>query len=392
MESKLNHPAIEAYSNAYARKVSAEFFANEDKITGNQILNLCGVKQVNFFIIKNLFQRWKKETDKLQSPYFDYDAQEVQSSLKEFMNILSQNISIRRNYFEPLLKKAVKDSILLIFSPYDFYCKEINNPEKTRVSLAELKSISKYIKVNRNLLDALIARFESDGLEEVFNDEGYGLLNEVCEEMKDIPDDFEPYLDEFSKTLSLTLEMIYSEDVVEDKGAGMDFFKVKENGQDKADEPIEKGNKTSAGGVAVVTKAEPKPEVLSEIQQAAKEFEKEEKKEGNWFDNQESKESKNLNDHLGENVSAGNNLGQALSKIDNIKKKITINQRFMFVRELFGGNTDEFNKALDVLESYDTKKDAVDFLRKNYVGKYEWNMESEEVEEFLEILSRRFEK
>src|SRR5690606_15407912 len=121
MDNKLNYNSIEAYSAAYTKKLINSFFSMEETINGKQILSLSNINQVNLLIIKNLFQKWKKETGKLQSPFFDYDNAEVKKALQHFMNVLSNNITIRKNNFEPLLKKSVTDAIFLIFSPYVFY-------------------------------------------------------------------------------------------------------------------------------------------------------------------------------------------------------------------------------------------------------------------------------
>lgn len=350
MESKLNHSSIETYSSAFAKKIANDFFIQEEVINGYQILNLTSIKQVNYFVIKILFQKWKKETSKLQSPYFDYDAKEVQSSLSDFMNVLSQHIAIKRNHFEPLLKKAVHDSVLLIFSPYDFYSKEINNPEKSRVSLSELKDAQKYIKVNRNLLDGLVARFEEDGIEEVFNDEAFALYNEVCENIKEGPEDFEPFLESLSAVVPLSLSMIYSEveedELREDDNASE--IKNKENAAGAGKETL-----NVSGGIEV--------------------------------------EDKKLAGKVGD-VQKTATLGDSplLNKIESIKKKITINQRFMFVRELFKGNVEEFNQALDRLDNMQSYDEALIYLEKDFVKRYNWNIDSEEVIEFLELLAKRY--
>ncbi|CAN5135120.1 hypothetical protein BH23BAC1_BH23BAC1_00500 [soil metagenome] len=345
MESKLNHSSIESYSNAYTKKVASEFYKEHEEIKGKEIINLCKVKQINLLVIKNLFQKWKKETEKLQSPYFNYDDKEVVSALNSFMNVLSQNISIKRPHFEPLLKRAVYDTILLVFSPYDFYSKEINNPEKTRVSLDELKELSNYVKINSNLLDALIARFVNDDVEEVFNDEGFSLLNEIFEENKIKPEDYKEYLEKFSETIPLSLDMIFMEAESENVDEDFNFLKSK---KELKEEPLKNLN-------------------------------------ANFF-----KEHLTLNEKFNTNTKP--TLADILQKkkIDNIKKNISINQRFMFINELFDGKVDEFNKAVDELEVCTDYDEALKLLNNKYHKKYKWEKESEEVNEFLGIVAKKF--
>lgn len=356
MENKLNHTTIENYSAAYSKKKVATFFDLEETINGKQILNLSNIPQLNLFIIKNLFQKWKKETNKLQSPYFNYDAAEVQQALKNFMNALSQNIAIKRNHFEPLLKKSVQDTILLIFSPYDFYSKEMNHPDRTRLSSNDLHEISKYVKVNRRLLDAIIARFESDEIDEVFNDEAFSILNEIMEEVHAEVEDYSQYLQKFSEVVPLSVDMIYHEVVSESEDEDYRQLKINE---------IEQTNKASAPPV--------------ENTHASKNL------NDKFF-----KEHKTLNDNL--NIQSNMSLADIHQKkrIDSIKQHITLNQKFMFINELFAGNKDEFNSALDQLERCASYNEAMRFIKQEYMIKNQWNPEDDEVAEFLEVVAKRY--
>ena len=211
MESKLNYSFIQDYSNEYIQAITDDFFKKNEVISGQQILNLCPVKQVNLFVIKKLFEAWQLETKKLKSPYFDYDAEEVKAALETFMNTLSQHIAISREHFEPLLEQAVSDTILLIFSPYDYYVREFNTSEKDTLTLDALKKNLRYIKINRPILVALIKRFEDEQLTEVQGEEKIRLFNEVFENLEDDPEDFDDYVQLFSETRPLPIEKLYSD-------------------------------------------------------------------------------------------------------------------------------------------------------------------------------------
>ena len=96
MESNINHSAIEEYGTKFTESICDQFFSGKIHIKADEIIHLTPVQQVNYFVLKELFQRWKSEIHRLKSPYFDYDNAEVQASLKVFMNVLSQNILIKR--------------------------------------------------------------------------------------------------------------------------------------------------------------------------------------------------------------------------------------------------------------------------------------------------------
>ncbi|HEX8037794.1 MAG TPA: hypothetical protein VF490_01525, partial [Chryseosolibacter sp.] len=110
MDEKISLDAIAAYGDAYADKISKSFFSTKNKISGEEILSLSSVSQVNMFVIRELLLTWREETKKIKSPYFDYQNSEVREALDNFMAIVSKHISVSEEYFLPLLKKAVRQT------------------------------------------------------------------------------------------------------------------------------------------------------------------------------------------------------------------------------------------------------------------------------------------
>lgn len=87
-----------------------------------------------------------------------------------------------------------------------------------------------------------------------------------------------------------------------------------------------------------------------------------------------------------ENVSVF--LGDKISKEihANLTKSLTLNQRFMFVRDLFKGNEGEMNQTLTHLNALKTLEDALDYLDSNHP--VQWETESGIA--FKELLEKRF--
>jgi len=346
MESNINHASIVEYSKTFASKILQSFFTpGKSFANGEELKNFTEIRQLNYFIVKGLFSSWKAETGKLKSPFFDYDNEEVQEALKEFMNVLSAHIQVERNTLRPLLEEAVRKTILLIFSPYEFYLQEINNPEFSRMSIQDLHDLQKYIKTNRHLLDIYIKKFEDEGIEAVFNDDAVRMFNEVCEKIKETPDDFEPFLKQFSEIHPLAEETIYGGEDQQQID-----FETSESSPDKE-------------------KAEQQSHEVNE---------------------QYKKEQKILLDTLG--AEKRETLADIHQKqpSDGIKKNITLNQRFMFLNELFQGNMDEFEMVINALENCQNRKEALDFIQGNYFEKNAWDQDKEEVQELMEIIYRRF--
>ncbi len=72
--------------------------------------------------------------------------------------------------------------------------------------------------------------------------------------------------------------------------------------------------------------------------------------------------------------------------IDNIKKAIPINDRFRFQRDLFSNNVQEFNRALDHLETLA----SLDEAQKYITSQFSWDVESSTTNDFMALVERRF--
>jgi hypothetical protein len=74
-------------------------------------------------------------------------------------------------------------------------------------------------------------------------------------------------------------------------------------------------------------------------------------------------------------------------KISSIKDSLTINQKFMFTKMLFKGDFEIFSQAVEKLDRLDNLNQAMRYFEENYP---EWDKESEEYEEFIELVEKRF--
>jgi len=334
MESNINHQVIKSYSISFAEQLISDFFKEKTKIKGEEITSFSDIKQLNFFVLKILFEKWNAELDKLKSPYFDYSSSEAKKALTSFMNVLSKNIHVHKEDFRPLLEEATYKTILLIFSPYEYYLQEINDPANNQISINDLETSKKYIKINTHLLQAYIDRFHSDGIQAVFNDDAVRIFDEVCEKIKETPEDFESYHQLFSKIIPLDLNKVYSDVQVKDHKED-----VPEN--DSINEKFKSKNQT-----LLDTFGSEKKEAIIDI--------------------------------------------HAKKPLDGLKKSITINQRFMFENDLFKGDKSEFEMVINYLDNCTNNLEAMEFINLNYIQKKNWDVEKEEVVEFLSVVNKRF--
>jgi hypothetical protein len=77
--------------------------------------------------------------------------------------------------------------------------------------------------------------------------------------------------------------------------------------------------------------------------------------------------------------------------IGSLKEGVGINQRYMFTRKLFEGNPDLMNQALHELDKAESFIDAITLLNERYVAELRWDINSEEVDELLQLVFRKFE-
>lgn len=321
MDEKISLEAIALYSDAYAEKVLKKTFAEKQKIDGKEILTLCDVQQINLFIVRELFKAWREEFKKLKSPYFDYENTQVREALDHFMSVLSKNISITRQHFSPLLKKAISQTVLLVLDPYDYFSILIagtNNKMDVPIFREEIK----YLKINKAPLEKLLERLEEKKVKEITGNEAFAMLDQILEEVNFAPEDVEEYIQKFSAVEMLAPEKFYFKKTIEQPKA------VPE--KTPTPKPVMTGTTGTVAKAAVI---------------------------------------------------------DSFQKVQRIKERLTINQKFMFTKVLFGGDFESFSKTINELDQQPDITSALQYLEKLY---RDWDKESEEFHEFMEMVEKRF--
>lgn len=76
--------------------------------------------------------------------------------------------------------------------------------------------------------------------------------------------------------------------------------------------------------------------------------------------------------------------------IKKLADSIALNERFLYSNELFNGNMEAFNKALNELDHIASKDDADRFITIQLKEDNGWDMESHTVQNFISLVERRF--
>jgi hypothetical protein len=70
----------------------------------------------------------------------------------------------------------------------------------------------------------------------------------------------------------------------------------------------------------------------------------------------------------------------------DIRRSLSLNDRFRYRRELFGGSDEQMNSALERLNAFTSADESISYI-KNTLG---WNTEDEAAAEFIKLIEKRF--
>jgi hypothetical protein len=76
--------------------------------------------------------------------------------------------------------------------------------------------------------------------------------------------------------------------------------------------------------------------------------------------------------------------------ISDIKLAITLNDKLLYVKDLFNGYNLAYSEAIEILNRFNTFEEATRFLKTNYVTKNNWEGKPATTEKFYALLKRRY--
>lgn len=72
--------------------------------------------------------------------------------------------------------------------------------------------------------------------------------------------------------------------------------------------------------------------------------------------------------------------------IKDINSAIGLNDKFIFIRELFDGNKDQYYETIQILNNFDTYESALGFIKENF----DWDFDDTNFERLSELVRRKF--
>jgi hypothetical protein len=374
---KLDLSAIESYGHQYAKKVCDDFFNRTATINGQQILKLSNVAQVNMFVVSDLFERWKADTEVFKSPYFNFESEEVKAVLKTFMNTASQHIMVKRE--EPMLSSAVSRTLVLLLDPSKHFDDFVRDSPDFTLTKERLAQLTKYTKINGQVAKALNDRLGDS--EKTYVTTALSWLNEISEKGEfENPD---KYLEMLSATVPLRKDFLVKStsikpvEEVSSMIMSQSFFDTDPDNEDLDDEDAP----------------------LPTVAQVQAKFDQERP-----LTNIKIPGFDRLNDTFTDDLPTVNDLLKkeivsnstpisdlAFSRpIKSIVDGVSLNQKFVFIGRLFNGDINAYNKAVEDLDNCLNFGEAKNLMNRALAPKYNWITAAEEANDFLEVVGRKF--
>lgn len=431
MELTVNQQNIQKYAERLTNDLCRQFFINKAFISGTEILSFNTDGQLNLLIIKNIFLSWQKEMLKLKSPYFDYEDEEVKKALKSFMNTLSNHIKVYRYDFEPLVQKAVADYILLAAAPHDFFKKEIEALASPKVPTGLLKEFSKYVQVNKFVLDQVVREIEASGYTETFAGETIRFVLKALNENPDktaIPETALQSI--FDQLQAEVTEFVYLPKPPVTRPAFLDKPKEEEPKTEPAPSLVTEVIEPSATMVEVETEVATIESIVEEsieeiennlpeigtegsepMEEApvAEEFPAHADEEEPVFQKIDPKprlEKTKPRSELADMAKGATTLMDSLRESENrstlaealkvetrsapFKTLVPMHYRFTFISSLFGGDQQAWAEAVEKIDQTNSYQEAVTMLKNDFGSAYNWAEDDDNVSILFNYVERKF--
>lgn len=394
MLHKFNLSALNDYSQRFARKVCDDFFAQNTAASGQQILNLTAIPQINLFVISSLYEKWRADAETFRSPYFDFEQGEVKEALTQFMNVVSRNISVKREALEPILSEATKNTLILLIDPNTYFNELFRDQANFSVTADLVQQLCKYVRFNKFIPQELAKGMKDRSF--VYVNQAIEWSEQALQKHADELDSIEQWVGHFSAKVPLDITHLVKKitrveppKVVDEPNRS--FFDTLTPEPEPEEEPepeftpaaiptpepipakaSEPAWKQEPVSYTPPAPANPTPATLNQV-----------------VGGSENGVKESLNDRLRVEQSSISDVYQKQA-ITSISQSIPLNQKFMFIHHLFSGSNSAYETAISELEQapdYDTARSLITY---KFASQYLWDMTGDVVGDLLEIVKRRF--
>ena len=156
-------------------------------LRGNDIIELTSSKQLNLFILKNIYDAWNKNFEKNKIIYFNYENKEILSAVTSLKNILSNHIEVDIKNLKGLIKKSIIELIEYVIYPKNFIKKDIL--KEIKLAGESINRRSKFFIDNKKVFNNLIESskekdLNSTEMSQIISSYSFEINQELIEEIE----------------------------------------------------------------------------------------------------------------------------------------------------------------------------------------------------------------
>ena len=402
MNDKYSLAKCAHYGRRLAARLCDQHFGVPDAtaLDGPAVLKFTPVRQVNLLVIRQLLSRWQAEAARLRSPYFDYEAAPVQAALAQFQNVLSRHISLDRAALEPLLAQAVADTLGIVADPVGTFERLLLGDAEVPTA-ATLRDNLRYVDVDQDFfkgfVESLPAGSEPD---RDFLQQRFALYHAANYKAHQ---PMQRLVSELSALLPLTTaDLLEDGPVSAGAGGGAALpTPVPATPETPPVAPPPAVAATSSAVQAPATAAAAAPPAVVPTPEAPQ------PKTSLPPVVQPLSEPESASVPLHEKLKAGQPAAAPLAetlraslapaavaergaRVETLREAISINQRFSFINELFGGENMDYHAAIQHLDGLPSADQARAYLAGDLAQRYDWSRKEEHVNKLLKLIERKF--
>jgi hypothetical protein len=406
MNDKYSPTKCAHYGRRLAARLCDQYFGAQPAATldGPAVLKFTPIRQLNLLVMRQLLGQWQAETARLRSPYFNFEAAPVQTALTQFMNVLSRHISLNRTAFEPMLAQAAADALSIVADPVSSFQRLLLGSAE-QPTLAGLRDSLRYFDIDKLFYQGFVDSLPvSNDLSRDFLTHRFELYHAANYKAHQ---PMQRLVAELSALLPLT-----TADLLEDGPVSASASSVapvsgvaSEAPEAPAPEPKPVTPPTFVASPAPATPVAPAPvpaapaisvptqPVASPPPAPARPLPATEAA-ANVPLHEKLKATQPTAPALAETLrgtTAPASLAErAGSKVETLREAISINQRFSFINELFGGENMDYHAAIQHLDSLPTAEQARAYVTGDLSQRYDWSRKEEHVNKLLKLIERKF--
>jgi hypothetical protein len=138
--------------------------------------------------------------------------------------------------------------------------------------------------------------------------------------------------------------------------------------------------------------AEPKNEIIHPVNKI-KEAEQKQSKEIEHKKEEQKEETLTINQRISAQLKNAGSRGTEhlhAQSITDLKQAITLNDKLLYIKDLFNGYNLAYSEAVDILNRFNSFDEADRFLQANYAVKNNWQSKQATTDKFYKLLRRRY--